>query len=328
MKRKETNGFTLAELLIVVAIIAVLVAISIPIFNSQLEKARRAVDMSNMRNAYAVLMAGINSGEKNQGETYYYDAASGSLVDERPEGYGKSQSESAGWWKGVGITRGTPKGKALLIEMNQDSGVVNYLWGGSYAGLNITNSTDYNKLSETAKLERDKVLLDSLQNEFRNMTYGQLRDLFFDGNKLKSEFNGTTYTDGKEQKLVINSSDIGGLCITIAESTIIDGKVSTEGQYNNKIYLPEVFQNTGYNVSGNTNQNYITTTVSGNPDSNSTIGKNARIWVCLGISESELKSLSGDQLNQKASTAYTYIKGAGTVTDPSLSQKTRKNQNN
>ena len=35
---KRNKGFTLAELLIVVAIIAVLVAISIPIFKNQLEK--------------------------------------------------------------------------------------------------------------------------------------------------------------------------------------------------------------------------------------------------------------------------------------------------
>ena len=49
MKYRSKNGFTLAELLIVVAIIAVLVAVSIPIFNGQLEKARRAVDMQNAR---------------------------------------------------------------------------------------------------------------------------------------------------------------------------------------------------------------------------------------------------------------------------------------
>lgn len=51
--RKNEKGFTLAELLIVVAIIGVLVAISIPIFTAQLEKAREATDLANIRSAYA-----------------------------------------------------------------------------------------------------------------------------------------------------------------------------------------------------------------------------------------------------------------------------------
>lgn len=51
------KGFTLAELLIVVAIIGVLVAISIPIFTSQLKKARLATNQANARAAYAAAMA-------------------------------------------------------------------------------------------------------------------------------------------------------------------------------------------------------------------------------------------------------------------------------
>jgi prepilin-type N-terminal cleavage/methylation domain-containing protein len=51
--RKNKKGFTLAELLIVVAIIGVLVAISIPIFTAQLEKSREAVDEANLRSVYA-----------------------------------------------------------------------------------------------------------------------------------------------------------------------------------------------------------------------------------------------------------------------------------
>ena len=59
-KLKSDRGFTLAELLIVVAIIGVLVAIAIPIFTSQLERSREAVDLSDVRSAYAeVMMAAI-----------------------------------------------------------------------------------------------------------------------------------------------------------------------------------------------------------------------------------------------------------------------------
>ena len=55
--KKNNKGFTLAELLIVVAIIAVLVAIAIPIFTSQLEKSREATDAANIRSAYAEVVA-------------------------------------------------------------------------------------------------------------------------------------------------------------------------------------------------------------------------------------------------------------------------------
>lgn len=61
--KKTTAGFTLAELLIVVAIIGVLVAISIPIFNAQMEKARRAVDMHTARSIESVLAAAYNAGD-------------------------------------------------------------------------------------------------------------------------------------------------------------------------------------------------------------------------------------------------------------------------
>ncbi len=55
-KKNSKSGFTLAELLIVIAIIAVLVAVSIPVFTNQLEKAREATDVANIRAAYAAIM--------------------------------------------------------------------------------------------------------------------------------------------------------------------------------------------------------------------------------------------------------------------------------
>lgn len=56
MKKNNNKGFTLAELLIVVAIIAVLVAVAIPVFTTQLEKSRDATSVANIRSAYAEAM--------------------------------------------------------------------------------------------------------------------------------------------------------------------------------------------------------------------------------------------------------------------------------
>lgn len=82
-KAKENKkGFTLAELLIVVAIIAVLVAISIPIFNSQLEKSRDAVTLSNLRAAYAQAQSAAltASSDTANGVTYTAGNTAGSYT--------------------------------------------------------------------------------------------------------------------------------------------------------------------------------------------------------------------------------------------------------
>ena len=59
MKLKNKKGFTLMEMLIVVAIIAVLIAIAIPTMNNALEKSREAVDEANIRSLYAEAYAAV-----------------------------------------------------------------------------------------------------------------------------------------------------------------------------------------------------------------------------------------------------------------------------
>lgn len=58
MLKKFTNkkGFTLMEMLIVVAIIGILIAIAIPTFNNALTKARISADEANLRSYYAEVM--------------------------------------------------------------------------------------------------------------------------------------------------------------------------------------------------------------------------------------------------------------------------------
>lgn len=62
-KLNNKKGFTLMEMLIVVAIIAVLVAIAIPVFNGALTKSKEAADVANIRAAYADWQVAIITGE-------------------------------------------------------------------------------------------------------------------------------------------------------------------------------------------------------------------------------------------------------------------------
>lgn len=63
-KLNNKKGFTLMEMLIVVAIIAVLVAIAIPVFNGALTKSKEAADVANVRAQYAEWQVAIITGEK------------------------------------------------------------------------------------------------------------------------------------------------------------------------------------------------------------------------------------------------------------------------
>ena len=65
--KKSKKGFTMMEMLIVVAIIAVLVAIAIPVLSNNLHKAKVAADWANVRAYYAFLQADfLTTGEINQ----------------------------------------------------------------------------------------------------------------------------------------------------------------------------------------------------------------------------------------------------------------------
>ena len=80
--RENKKGFTLAELLVVVAIVGILVAISIPVFTAQLGKARLATNNANLRAAKAAAVSEYLTGDKNDGQSdnYEYTVSTGDIT--------------------------------------------------------------------------------------------------------------------------------------------------------------------------------------------------------------------------------------------------------
>ena len=96
MLKKKHKGFTLAELLIVVAIIAILVAISLPLFSSQIAKANLQADQTHVSAAKASAVAEYLDTNSHDTITYYFDAGIAMVNKNNSEGivgYGKSTKE-------------------------------------------------------------------------------------------------------------------------------------------------------------------------------------------------------------------------------------------
>lgn len=58
------RGFTLIEMLVVIAIIAILVSTVVPMVHGMTTKARAAADVANLRNVYATLNIDVVNGNK------------------------------------------------------------------------------------------------------------------------------------------------------------------------------------------------------------------------------------------------------------------------
>lgn len=118
-KLKKNGGFTLVEMLIVVAIIAILIAVSIPLVTNALDKAKQATDAANERAAKAeVTIAYLNSQAGGDAfdatQIYVYDAVNGKLVDAAVDGYGQTDAH---------------KGKFLSVKYDATKAEVYMSWG-------------------------------------------------------------------------------------------------------------------------------------------------------------------------------------------------------
>lgn len=145
MKRIR-NGFTLMEMLIVIAIIAVLIAIAIPVFASQLEKSREAADLANVRSAYAQVSAEVLLGDPEVTVTVDLKQKQADWQSLDPVNIGGivhyKKQEDTDNWKGVAAPNGT-----CVVSYNEDYGII-LTWSGKAAPTTPeypfnTNVTDF-----------------------------------------------------------------------------------------------------------------------------------------------------------------------------------------
>lgn len=139
--KKSRKGFTLAELLIVVAIIAVLVAVAIPIFGSQLEKSREAADLANVRAAYAKVLTEANMGIYNEPVTVDLkqkqdDWQSADVITIGGISHSVKEGDTANWIGKPGA------GGQCKISFDQENGT-KFVWSGN--GTSASNSYDMNE---------------------------------------------------------------------------------------------------------------------------------------------------------------------------------------
>lgn len=126
--KQNKNGFTLMEMLIVIAIIAVLIAVAIPVFASQLEKAREATDLANVRSAYAQVSTEALLGDSEATVTVDLKQKQADWQSVDPVNIGgivhsKSQGDTENW-KGVAAPNGT-----CVVSYKEDYGVI-LNWSG------------------------------------------------------------------------------------------------------------------------------------------------------------------------------------------------------
>lgn len=124
-KFKNKKGFTLMEMLIVVAITAILIAIAIPTFNGALNKARVGTDTANIRAGYASVMVEVLTEDVADNTTFGLNK-DGTVTEGGTGSYqtqGKNETavtiggsvEVASWEKGKTITYTVSGGKVTAI---------------------------------------------------------------------------------------------------------------------------------------------------------------------------------------------------------------------
>ena len=183
MPKRKNLGFTLMEMLIVVAIITILVSIAIPSFTGLLEKSREATDLANVRSAYAEVMinALLSSGETDQIEERV-------PLKQKKDGFqgfsdltiGDVSEKDASRWIGQPQANGD-----CIVRFDEDLYAVVLDWGGGYPFLRNENFFGYTKKEVDGLVKQHDYRFDSGYPAL-NSYVSRIKEEIPDGSLLKT----------------------------------------------------------------------------------------------------------------------------------------------
>ncbi len=296
---KSRLGFTLIELVVVIAIMAALVGILSPMFVKYIEKSRQATDVTNAEAAYAAAMVYFTSNEGHVPARLYYDGDDVRESETGITGYGKSKHEFTEFVPGdfpISNVGGTPYAGTpnhVIITMGPD-GVEGLGWGVVMTAIHadgtpkytnrIFTPEEYNAASSDDKVARDVELFNSLEAAAKEMTYGELMEM------------------AREQGLYESTYD-GKVIIKLASSNIYktSHEAGDKGSAVNEIFAKELFRKAGFDTNLPKDQTYIVT---------SRVGEQMDVWIDLGVSEDELLH-DADLMSTKAAKVIVYGETSG-----------------